>query len=86
MINQDQKLIVGEIRTNPKRWAELSEGADKPMLAKMKLSELQDALKQKNLSRKVMGEALDRVEKIGRRIGSANSHGQSMSRSRGRSR
>jgi hypothetical protein len=84
-IAQEQSALVTEIKNNPARWSELSEQADKPMLAGLKLSEIQVALKQGNLSREVMGEALDRVEKIERRIGSGDSHGQAMGRNRGRS-
>ncbi len=85
-IVQEQSNLVTELKNNPTRWAELSEQADKPMLAGMKLSEIQVALKNGDLSRKVMGEMLDRVGKIERRLGSENSHGQVMSRNSRRGR
>jgi len=84
-IAQEQSALITELKNNPARWSELSEQGDKPMLAGMKLSEIQAALKQGNLSRKVMGEALDRVGKIERRLGSAEAHSQAMSKTRGRS-
>ena len=84
-IGQEQSALVIEIKNNPARWSELSEQADKPMLAGMKLSEIQAALKQGNLSRKVMGEALDRVGKIERRVTDGDSHGREISRNRGTS-
>ena len=83
-IDQEQRALITELKNNPARWAGLSEQADQPMLAGMKLSEIQAALKQGNLSRKVMGEALDRVGKIERRVMDDNSQGKSMNKSRGR--
>ncbi len=83
-IEQEQSGLVKELK-NPERWNVLSEQADVPMLSQMDTAEIRAAMKQGTLSRDVMGEALDRVGKIERRLGSGDSESQSMSKSRGRS-
>ncbi len=85
VIEQEQRAIVKELK-KPERWDALSEQADVPMLSQMDNSEIRAAIKQGNLSRDVMGEALAQIEKIERKVGSGNSQGQSMNKSRGRSR
>ncbi len=81
VIEKEQRALINELK-KPERWDSLSEQADILMLSQMDNSEIRAAIKQGNLSREVMGEALGQVKRIGRMVGNYESNGRVNSRSR----
>lgn len=83
-INAEERALLAEIKNNAKRWESLSTQAEKSMLARMKQKDIQQALRSGKVDSKMLGEALEAINKVDRRIGFTTN--RSKSRSEGRSR